>query len=363
MSNIIGTEYLVPATADLTGLSNNPVRRGDYIGFTFGDKHSSELGIVRVSDGSRFQETLLPEFSNKTVNVPGSNRTDYMGMEYTQKPINLNIAFDSVTEKQLREIQQVFSTTIPKPLIFDETPYKTYYVKASAPPTFTYLCFDETQQVGEPRIYKGEGTISLISFFPYGFTDRWFLVNKDNYINDKFKYENAKEWYKETGLVTSVTSNGGDFNNFCTKTGLDPTREIWINEIYNPGDFDTTFSLIIKKDKFPSKITIDKAWSNTSVTYQAMELKQPVNIEPEDTHIIFNGKNQLIEGCKLTNGKYVKTGNIYNKYIKSGDWFVFPSLMGVNEKDEQGNNIYYYFRVNGDFSKDDMEFDYKILYI
>jgi hypothetical protein len=40
--------------------------RGDYLGFSFGTKpngtpmHSSDLGIVRVSDGSRFNENLLP---------------------------------------------------------------------------------------------------------------------------------------------------------------------------------------------------------------------------------------------------------------------------------------------------------------
>jgi hypothetical protein len=34
--------------------------RGDYIGFIYNGKHSSELGIVRTSNGSRFDENLLP---------------------------------------------------------------------------------------------------------------------------------------------------------------------------------------------------------------------------------------------------------------------------------------------------------------
>jgi hypothetical protein len=32
----------------------------DYIGFTFNGRHSSTLGIVRTSEGSRFNENLLP---------------------------------------------------------------------------------------------------------------------------------------------------------------------------------------------------------------------------------------------------------------------------------------------------------------
>ena len=51
----------------------------DYIGFSFGTGkfdettgkekliHSSELGIIRVSDGSRFSENLLPTIQDKTV--------------------------------------------------------------------------------------------------------------------------------------------------------------------------------------------------------------------------------------------------------------------------------------------------------
>jgi hypothetical protein len=34
--------------------------KGDYMGFTYNGSHSSDLGIVRVSNGSRFDENLLP---------------------------------------------------------------------------------------------------------------------------------------------------------------------------------------------------------------------------------------------------------------------------------------------------------------
>jgi hypothetical protein len=48
--------------------------KGDYLGFSFGTKsdgvtpmHSSDLGIVRTSSGSRFNENLLPTIQDKTV--------------------------------------------------------------------------------------------------------------------------------------------------------------------------------------------------------------------------------------------------------------------------------------------------------
>jgi hypothetical protein len=35
---------------------------GDFIGFTFDNIHSSELNLVRVSNGSRYESNLLPSF-------------------------------------------------------------------------------------------------------------------------------------------------------------------------------------------------------------------------------------------------------------------------------------------------------------
>ena len=120
--------------------------KGDFIGFTYGGVHSSELGIMRVSNGSRYSETLLPEFSNKTVNVPGANRVDYLGMESTQKSLPIDFAFDSVTEEQLRKMKRLFGSEKPLPLVFDESPYKTYYAKAGGNPSFNYVCFDEEKR-------------------------------------------------------------------------------------------------------------------------------------------------------------------------------------------------------------------------
>ena len=95
-------------------------QQGDFIGFSFGGVHSSELEIVRVSDGSRFSEGLLPTFQDKTATVSGKDGTYYFGSDYTQKEFVIDFAFDHLTETQLRKLKQVFSTKKPQPLIFDE---------------------------------------------------------------------------------------------------------------------------------------------------------------------------------------------------------------------------------------------------
>jgi hypothetical protein len=46
----------------------------DFIGFTYNNLHSyEEFKIYRTSDGDRYNDNLLPTFTDKTVDVPGGD--------------------------------------------------------------------------------------------------------------------------------------------------------------------------------------------------------------------------------------------------------------------------------------------------
>jgi hypothetical protein len=73
--------------------------KGNFLGFTYNNLHSSTLGIVRTSDGSRFNENLLPTMQDKTVQVPGGDGTYYFGSYYTQRQFSVSFAFDGLTDE------------------------------------------------------------------------------------------------------------------------------------------------------------------------------------------------------------------------------------------------------------------------
>lgn len=164
----------------------------DFLGFSFDGIHSSRLGITRVSDGDRYNESLVPEIEDKIVPVPGENGSYFFGSLYRTKPITIQIAFDSLTESQFRQLRKLLAIKKPCKLILDERPYKVYTAKISAPPQLNYICFDEEQYFWEDhselddnggyipksidhklytgrtqRIYKGEGTIEFECIYPY----------------------------------------------------------------------------------------------------------------------------------------------------------------------------------------------------
>lgn len=167
---------------------------GDFLGFTFGGVHSSDLGITRVSGGDRYEEQLHPEIKDRTAEVPGLNGNYYFGSDFGTKVIDIQFAFDCVTEEQFRKIRQIFGTKHIQELIFDERPYKYYMAKLESPIELSYVCFDEEDYTWEKiqtgldeyvkgigkrdfeykkyndkfrRIYKGEGKASFICHFPF----------------------------------------------------------------------------------------------------------------------------------------------------------------------------------------------------
>ena len=305
--------------------------RGDFIGFTYGSHHSSDLGIVRVSDGTRYSQELSPTISDQTTTISGRDGSYFFGSYYTQKPIELNFAFDHVDEPQFRMIQQVFNNKQPQKLIYDEWPYKYYLVKAVSPPSMRYLCFDEK---GE-RIYKGEGTLMLVAYYPYARS-----VNK--YLND-YTDENKVEWALASGMLTEA----GSYDSVIVTTGNNTVTSS-VN-LYNCGDLGTDFILNITPNNGSivgsnAGIEIFIEQEDDASTRQ-LKLNQ-ISLKNDDDSISINSANNLIEGLK--EGK--RTGNLYNEYKFSGQFFKIPlgesklNIVGVgstNSIDLKYDYLYY----------------------
>ena len=270
--------------------------KGDFIGFSFNEHRSESLGIVRVSDGSRYNEDLVPTTQDKTVQVPGGDGFYYFGSDYTQRQFNINIAFDELTEKQFRELQQVFGTKELGKLVFDERPYKYYMVK-SGKPQLKYICFGKE---GE-RIYKGEGTLTFTAYYPFAKSIFKFLNEYGNKNKDEWK--EASGMKAEKGTYDIVSNNGSI-------------------SVYNAGDLETDFILkfSLPVDNTPIgdiKITLSK--ENVGKVEAFLDLNG-FSKKGADTGFQINTKTNLIEGFNAEG----LTGTLYNENITQGDFFKIP---------------------------------------
>lgn len=321
--------------------------RGDYLGFTFNGVHSSKLGIVRVSDGDRYNKELLPTFSDITATVPGLDEAYYFGSTYTQKTITVKFAFDSLTDAQIREMRKLFSSKKPQDLIFDETPYKVYSVKVNNPPKLNYLCFEEEEQ----RLYKGDGEIDFVAYSPFArsrfkYLDDYNLANIPEWkgsIDDTDGdgiLNNKEEWKDSSGLVPSNSQiDYGSGYEEIDESYYTFSLECYIS-LHNPSDFEVSPKILVNFLNISNIniLTISlKRLSDDDGELTLGEIK--INIEeiknisgividsaskliyPLLTEIEFNQDKRIYNNSK--NWNYDKK-TIYNKYIVGGNFFNIP---------------------------------------
>ena len=333
---------------------------GDFTGFTFGDWHSSDPQtgdiVVRVSGGDRYEEQLHPEIKDITAEVPGRDGEYYFGSDYGPKTIDIEIAFDSLTEKQFRELRRAFGTKKIKELIFDERPYKKYMAKIESPIELSYICFDEPKktigaerdgvrvvsrttnsasvneavvgysEVGNTtsesiivrekvtpyvmvegqreRIYKGEGKISFKCYFPFAKS-----------VYEKIpEGEEESDWAISSGILTADEYEANNINIYDSEAGT-------IN-VYNPGDIDTGFRLYLPRLAAEAGVSLTYKADGTHET--ASLIINPITLKDEsEMGVLIDTTNEIIAGVSQVtmDSIFTTSGNIYNEYVEAGYFF------------------------------------------
>ena len=201
-----------------------PVRYDDLTGFKFGDYHSSQFGLIRVSNGSRYNEYLLPTLKNTTTDVSGMEGTLYFGTQKTTRSFQVDMAFDSLTEEDIRDIREWL--TGAHSLIFDERPYIQYMCILNSAPQLKYLTFEENRE----RIYKGELSVNFVSYLPYGYS-----IDGKKFIDD-FLDENFEEWSNASHLAYKNFYEGETLRTYDKFEG----NNVYV---YNGGDVEADYVL------------------------------------------------------------------------------------------------------------------------
>ena len=345
--------------------------KGDFLSFSFAGLDSSELNIVRTSDGDRFDEQIVPEIKDVTVEVPGMDGEYFFGSTYGPHSIDISFAFDSLTEEQFRRLRKVYGRRRIGELILSERPYKRYMVKIESPIELSYICFDEPKKIvgasrdglrvvnrtpiteeidgeeqvvgysiereqvtpyeyqeGTERIYKGEGKVTFIAYFPFAKSNFKVLPESGNEY-----YEGRDDWAVSSGILSQETRNREHIDVYSAGA----------IKVYNAGDVPTGFRLYVPASAMGSAITL---------SYEGAQLKlKPMEVKGSDSGIIIDTNTGLINGIKPStatveqidentgevvkieetdvplhidyngNVSYTTSGNIYNEYVESGYFF------------------------------------------
>ena len=351
------------------------VDKQGYLGFTYNGKHSSEFNIIRVSDGSRFNESLLPTIQDKTIQVPGAAGKIFQRADYDVRTFSIQIAYDNMSEKNLQEMKKWLGDKRVHPLVFDELPYKTWYAKVTGNASMKWLPFGNKES---GRVYKGEGTIQFTCYDPFAHCKHdWVSKWLEKWLDERYEGDENKiteeEWWDASGLrldesqsilsieiseeqpaARSATyvdsgfqiSNGllwgkttlEIINNHLSAVGLNiKDNHLWMEasgdrptqcvsiEIHNVGDMDADFCLQIDgtENIIPASAVLLTAEVGNTETVVGIFVWEKID---GTSKAKINSKIQLIEGMD-SNGE--KTGLIYD--ISTGAYFKLPKQDSESE--------------------------------
>ena len=302
----------------------------DFIGFTYNGKHCiKDFGIYRTSDGSRYNDNLVPSVTDKTADIPGGNGQYFFQATHKNRQFSVSIAFDHLTEQKYREMRTWLDGKEIHDLIFDEAPYKVYSAKVTGTPQLKTLCFDEYNEElrMNQRIYKGEGTIQFTCYWPYAHTPH--LQRKDFMI---------KTLSGEKTLKCNILLSPGDqitnpshcctiyYTNLATKTQGSEDLINGATASYLEGDSPYLINSIVCKGDYyedylnNSELLNDQEWT---IGFRIIS-----STSEEEWYYTENEQFELVSSNTNTKGKNI---NCYyeSDYPNKKDWMFTSGLSSL----------------------------------
>lgn len=380
----------------------------DFVGFRFGNVHSKDLHLVVVSSSDRYEKNLLPNNKDYTIEVPGGDGSYYFGSTFENREFTINVAFDKVDENTWRKMSNLFSTDKLQDLVFDELPYKTYRAKLKTKPEYKMICFTD-RDTGQ-RVYKGEGTLNFICYFPYAYCFNKYIIRAaDYYLTEIPEIKNFDSIYdnpyrvKEQKVYNITTKDYYNVkNNMNTpwKGGYPTIEQVRAGELFF--DFNGKKEIINVRDYFrnvPEWAESSKLLVTPTLDYDQELIFLPqysktenINMDigftpnnsiigsrmlvynPGDIPIDFEIKSEHVQRAfKMDRGNHfrIRRFNVQRLSIPNAvDWTGLTTLKVEDNKDYKYGNKYFKFcnwvstANNTDIINiDNLSQDYKIEYV
>ena len=312
----------------------------DFLDFYYNGKWASELGLIKVNNGKRQDDEVLPASEDTTIDIPGNDGVYYIKGKYQQREFKIDFAYDGLSEDDIKKIREWLAPQKECRLIFSERPYKYYMAKPKSAPKLSYIAFDANDG---SRVYKGEGSVQFVCYYPWA---RSVAKNKDDLIaffnkgheNDKdyVSYEVTKQQLTGCNLFANREE---EINNAASGSGF---------EFNNWGQLPTPFKFYFDVESAATPGQYWKIFIDNRAETMVLDLSQ---FESGKSYCI-DTENHLITRCIKTtdtngNTTYIieeSNGSvpILNGAIVAGDFFDLPVVSGYTLKfDGIDGNISY----------------------
>lgn len=218
MANLIGQEQLsnnkvisqvFQATHDGAG-NSLPYMSRSFISFTFGGKVIEDFGLIVIVDGDRMERDAYSSFSDLTSSYDTLNGQLYWGSKIEPNKLELKLATDEITERQLDDFREWFAPEKERELILSEHPNRAIKARVAEAPVFSLLPFEKNTIIKisnfdyetSTTVYRGEVSLSFIMDEPFwygklnympAYVDKLTLEKVELNSNNKNKIETIND--------------------------------------------------------------------------------------------------------------------------------------------------------------------------
>ena len=185
-----------------------------FLDLQFNNEWVSKYGLVVVSDGSRYTETLFPNFTHTATIVPGRTGTVYWGTTLNSRTVTKRLVTDGMTSRQYASFKNNFKPGTYAELRLSESAYKYAYAYVGENTNFSFVPFETTVSINGQKyvdtLYKGE--CELVFFLPDPAFYSDYHISLTNGTSQDYT---QKDWFIESGLPIADWLNkevAGDSN-------------------------------------------------------------------------------------------------------------------------------------------------------
>lgn len=230
--------------------------QGEFLSFNYRGISSADMGIVRVSDGSRLHKDLLPPSEERSITVEGRDGELLTNSWHSTRTFTLDIAYDNISEADKRKLGEWLEPTTEGELYFEEHKYKVYTVRVTDEVRLDFIPFNIKD---DEYVYKGEGQITFKAYYPYA-------------ISPVQTIHKNEAGYQGSNIPTPETAESLNYNKML-ETGR--------MRLFNAGQVQTPLYIdfVVKKnigyqvlslregEKLLNQIAIDLSKLETDTTY------------------------------------------------------------------------------------------------
>lgn len=189
LTNTAKKSQVYMATHDGAG-NRLPYMYRSFISFTFGGKFIEDFGLLVVTGSDRLERGAYAPFSDLVSAYDTLDGQLYWGSKIEPNQLNLSLATDYITEKQIDSFREWFAPGKERELILAEHPNRAILARVAEPPVLSFIPFEEETEIiingysysTSTTVYRGEVSLSFVMDEPnwYGkFTYMPAYVNKN----------------------------------------------------------------------------------------------------------------------------------------------------------------------------------------